>query len=336
MIDLHAAGADHRRWSARRPARRLGTASSWVLDRYQLIRIPADVYQVSYVPFTSCRSTSPSSWSRRVAHLLPRDDLSRRARPRGSIRCRRCDTNERASGRAAVSWPSVDAFIEVAASNKSYRVGAQDIRRAARSRSDGRARARWWRSSARRGVGKSTLLHVLGGLDRADRARVTIDGARPRRAGRCRRCVAFRNRAGRLRLPVPPPAAGVQRARERRDADADRAACRRPRRGPRAEALLRARRPGRAARPPARRCCRAASSSAWRWRARWSCSRRCCWPTSRPATSTSTPADSLHALLREMHREHGLTSVIATHNPRLAAACDRVLRLEGGRLVRRP
>jgi predicted ABC-type transport system involved in lysophospholipase L1 biosynthesis ATPase subunit len=43
-------------------------------------------------------------------------------------------------------------------------------------------------------------------------------------------------------------------------------------------------------------------------------------------------ADSLHGLLREMHAEHGLTSVIATHNPRLAAACDRVLRLEGGAL----
>ena len=43
-------------------------------------------------------------------------------------------------------------------------------------------------------------------------------------------------------------------------------------------------------------------------------------------------ADTLHDLLREMHRERGLTSVIATHNPRLAAACDRVLRLEDGRL----
>jgi lipoprotein-releasing system ATP-binding protein len=43
-------------------------------------------------------------------------------------------------------------------------------------------------------------------------------------------------------------------------------------------------------------------------------------------------ADSLHALLREMHAAYGLTSVIATHNPRLAAACDRILRLEGGRL----
>jgi lipoprotein-releasing system ATP-binding protein len=44
-------------------------------------------------------------------------------------------------------------------------------------------------------------------------------------------------------------------------------------------------------------------------------------------------ADSLHALLREMHLAYGLTSVIATHNPRLAAACDRTLRLEGGRLT---
>jgi len=43
-------------------------------------------------------------------------------------------------------------------------------------------------------------------------------------------------------------------------------------------------------------------------------------------------ADSLHGLLQEMHRERGLTSVIATHNTRLAGACDRVLRLEGGRL----
>jgi lipoprotein-releasing system ATP-binding protein len=43
-------------------------------------------------------------------------------------------------------------------------------------------------------------------------------------------------------------------------------------------------------------------------------------------------AETLHDLLREMHREHGLTSIIATHNPKLAAACDRILRLEDGRL----
>jgi lipoprotein-releasing system ATP-binding protein len=44
-------------------------------------------------------------------------------------------------------------------------------------------------------------------------------------------------------------------------------------------------------------------------------------------------ADTLHGLIREMHRESGLTSIIATHNQRLAAVCDRVLRLVGGQLV---
>ena len=43
-------------------------------------------------------------------------------------------------------------------------------------------------------------------------------------------------------------------------------------------------------------------------------------------------AAALHDLLREMHRAGDLTSIIATHNPRLAAACDRILRLEEGKL----
>ncbi len=43
-------------------------------------------------------------------------------------------------------------------------------------------------------------------------------------------------------------------------------------------------------------------------------------------------ADALHQLLREMHAEFGLTAVIATHNPRLAHQCDRILLMEGGQL----
>jgi lipoprotein-releasing system ATP-binding protein len=43
-------------------------------------------------------------------------------------------------------------------------------------------------------------------------------------------------------------------------------------------------------------------------------------------------AQALHDLLREIHAERGITSLIATHNPRLAAACDRVLRLADGQL----
>jgi lipoprotein-releasing system ATP-binding protein len=44
-------------------------------------------------------------------------------------------------------------------------------------------------------------------------------------------------------------------------------------------------------------------------------------------------ASDLHLLIREMHQEHGLTSIIVTHNPALAGRCDRVLRLENGHLI---
>jgi lipoprotein-releasing system ATP-binding protein len=44
-------------------------------------------------------------------------------------------------------------------------------------------------------------------------------------------------------------------------------------------------------------------------------------------------ASDLHQLIREMHQEHGLTSIIVTHNPVLAARCDRILRLENGHLI---
>ena len=40
----------------------------------------------------------------------------------------------------------------------------------------------------------------------------------------------------------------------------------------------------------------------------------------------------LHALLRRLNEERGITVVVVTHNERLAAACHRVLRLEGGKL----
>jgi lipoprotein-releasing system ATP-binding protein len=47
----------------------------------------------------------------------------------------------------------------------------------------------------------------------------------------------------------------------------------------------------------------------------------------------SRTSESIHNLLRGIHRSQKLTSVIVTHNERLASNCDRVLRLEDGRLV---
>jgi lipoprotein-releasing system ATP-binding protein len=40
----------------------------------------------------------------------------------------------------------------------------------------------------------------------------------------------------------------------------------------------------------------------------------------------------LHDLLRRLNQERGITVVVVTHNEALAASCDRTLRLESGRL----
>jgi len=44
-------------------------------------------------------------------------------------------------------------------------------------------------------------------------------------------------------------------------------------------------------------------------------------------------AGMVFALVKRLHENHGLTSVLVTHNLELASRCTRGLRLEGGRLV---
>ena len=72
----------HRRHGRRRRRRRCGVLGA---DRYKLVSIPQDVYQIAYVPFV----VKPEDFAvgRRVGdrHLLPGHDLSRPARRRGSI-----------------------------------------------------------------------------------------------------------------------------------------------------------------------------------------------------------------------------------------------------------
>jgi lipoprotein-releasing system ATP-binding protein len=43
--------------------------------------------------------------------------------------------------------------------------------------------------------------------------------------------------------------------------------------------------------------------------------------------------ETIHSMLQSVHASEALTSVIVTHNERLAALCDRVLHLEDGRLM---
>jgi lipoprotein-releasing system ATP-binding protein len=43
--------------------------------------------------------------------------------------------------------------------------------------------------------------------------------------------------------------------------------------------------------------------------------------------------EKLHGLLRQLNRERGITVVLVTHSESVAAACDRTLRLDAGKLL---
>jgi lipoprotein-releasing system ATP-binding protein len=180
------------------------------------------------------------------------------------------------------------------------------------------------------GVGKSTLLHVLGGLDRADSGTVTVAGTALMVLPDAE-VVAFRNRhVGFVfqfhhLLPEFSAIENVEipmRIARMPTAEAH----------PRALELLQ--RVGLGERLTHRPGMLSGGEQQRVAVARALVMRPAILLADEPTGDLDEhTADSLHALLREMHRAYGLTSVIATHNPRLAAGCDRVLRLEAGRLV---
>ena len=180
------------------------------------------------------------------------------------------------------------------------------------------------------GVGKSTLLHVLGGLDSVDGGRVRIgdDDAAP---------------------DCPTPRSSRSATGTSGSCSSSITCCRSSRALENAEMpmrIARRARPERHARAR-RRCCDASGSSerlahrpgmlSGGEQQRVAIARALVMEPTLLLADEPTgdldehTADTLHELLREMHRERGLTSIIATHNPRLAAACDRVLRLEDGK-----
>ncbi|HEY6362450.1 MAG TPA: ABC transporter ATP-binding protein [Vicinamibacterales bacterium] len=179
------------------------------------------------------------------------------------------------------------------------------------------------------GVGKSTLLHVLGGLDRPDSGRIDA-GGRELTAMSDGDLVEFRNRnvgfvfqfhhllpeftaLENVEMPMRIARLSLTEARER------------------ATDLLT--RVGLADRLTHRPSLMSGGEQQRVAVARALVMKPALVLADEPTGDLDeTTAESLHALLREMHAEHGLTSVIATHNPRLAAACDRVLRLERGQL----
>jgi lipoprotein-releasing system ATP-binding protein len=180
------------------------------------------------------------------------------------------------------------------------------------------------------GVGKSTLLHLLGALDRTDRGTIAIDGTDLTTLADGD-VVAFRNRrvgfVFQFHHLLPEFTALENAEMPMRIARMPLAEAR-----PRAQELLSrvgltdrlGHRPGMLSGGEQQRV---AVARALVMRPALLLADE---PTGDLDEST---ADSLHGLLREMHQAYGLTSVIATHNMRLAAACDRILRLEGGRLI---
>jgi lipoprotein-releasing system ATP-binding protein len=180
------------------------------------------------------------------------------------------------------------------------------------------------------GVGKSTLLHLLGGLDRPDAGTIAI-GETALTALPDAEIVAFRNRhvgfVFQFHHLLPEFSALENAEMPMRIARMPMHEAR-----PRAEEFLR--RVGLGDRLPHRPGMLSGGEQQRVAVARALVMRPSVLLADEPTGDLDeNTADALHVLLREMHRDFGLTSVIATHNPRLAAACDRTLRLQEGRLV---
>jgi lipoprotein-releasing system ATP-binding protein len=221
------------------------------------------------------------------------------------------------------------AFVEVSGLTKTYPVGGTHLT-VLRGLDVEIAKGEMLAIVGASGVGKSTLLHVLGGLDSIDEGVVRVDGTELKGLPDTE-LVAFRNRhvgfVFQFHHLLPEFSAIENAEMPMRIARVPLGDAR-----PHAEGLLRrvglgerlGHRPGMLSGGEQQRVAVARAL------------------VMQPAVLLAdeptgdldeATADTLHALLREMHRDFGLTSVIATHNPRLAAACDRVLRLQEGRLI---
>jgi len=220
-------------------------------------------------------------------------------------------------------------FVEVANLHKQYRVEARALH-VLRGVSLSVERGEMVAIIGASGVGKSTLLHVLGGLDAWDEGTIRIgetDLGTLRDAARVRFRNAHVGFVFQFHHLLPEFSALENAEMPLRIARRPLAEAR-----PRAEALLRrvglsdrlTHRPGMLSGGEQQRVAMARALAM---------APALLLADEPTGDLDERTADALHALLREMHRERGLTSIIATHNTRLAGVCDRVLRLEDGHLV---
>lgn len=220
------------------------------------------------------------------------------------------------------------AFVHARTLNKSYTVAGNRLH-VIRDLDLAVARGEMVAIVGASGAGKSTLLHLLGGLDRPDSGDVRVgdvDVTRIDDAG----LVAFRNRhvgfVFQFHHLLPEFSAIENAEMPLRIARVTAADAR-----PRAETLLT--RVGLAERLHHRPGMLSGGEQQRVAVARALVMQPSLLLADEPTGDLDEgTADALHRLLREMHAEFGLTAIIATHNPRLAQQCDRVLRLESGAL----
>jgi len=180
------------------------------------------------------------------------------------------------------------------------------------------------------GVGKSTLLHVLGTLDRPDAGTLTVAGESVLELGEARQC-AFRNRTLGFVFQfhhLLPEFSALE------NVSMPLLLARRPAAEARERARLLLEQVGLAARLEHKPGMLSGGEQQRVALARALASAPRLLLADEPTGDLDRATGArLHELLRELARTLSLSLVVVTHNEDLARCCNRVLRLEGGRLV---
>ena len=244
---------------------------------------------------------------------LPRHPLSRPGGRRRPIRCRCFAMNE---------------VLEVAGLKRSFEQAGVTHRRASRRRPRRSRNGEIVALLGPSGSGKSTLLQAVGLLEGGFEGSIRIKGEEAAKLDDAER-TASPPRHARLRLPVPPSAARFQRARECGHPAARSAAPPAPRRRSAPTSLLGALGLAERADPSPQQAFRR-RAAARRRRPRAGQPPALVLADEPTGNLDEATADIVFAEFLSLVRGEGSAALVATHNERIAAKMDRVLRLHDG------